>query len=992
MNPGLSECRELVKMMPAVYCTVGAYQFDVNSSDFRFVPENSTIGMLAPAGRVVCNVNGQYISRKQWYLPIKPGDIIIYQHIAHGGGGGSNPLRIVLMVVVLVASVYTGGLAAAYFGSTMAGSLAAAAVSIVGNMLINALVPLGPGSGSSTAQIQQPSPTYNASLQGNRARLGSSIPVRYGHELTYPDFASAPYIEFDDNNDQYFCANFVLGIGYYDIIGVYIDDTPIQNFKGIEVVRVGPGQAAVTDSTFPGEDDFTATLETADSRITSSIEIGGQDLVNADWIGPFTAVKSGQTAVAIYYDLIAPRGLGTVANDGTISSRTINFEVAVRPIDYFGRAVGEWTTTDALSISAASSTPQRRSYKTINLPNGSARYQVRMRRTSEKSDNGQHLNDLQWVGLRAQIDAPCGINRTDITGLAVRLKANEQLSQVAQQKIGVIARRLIPVWDSVLETWSAPVATRNPAHAFADILHNGTYGRGLNVNRIDVTTLEELAQLYEDRQDRFDYSYDSRITVDDALRIAARAGRAVPIFRRGAVYTMMRDAQPPGPIALYMPRNMEKDSFTVDYLLPTEETPDAVRLKYRSNKTWEEAVVIGQIYNDYVYAYNENERPVGIPEPSIVQDADLPGIQGNNHALREALYIVADAFYRRVRMSWTTEMEGLLPAYGSAVAIAHDISAWGQSGDFRSVVIDIDGFIDILESADPLNWENEEGEHYIRFIQPNGDVTEALPVINAGGTTFMQLVTPYQGTVYVGESNRERTKFVFGSLSEVTRLVRVIGLRPRSQTTVELAAVLEDDRVHLADLPYLPSPGQSEQDPPNTGGTADPNAGGGTPGSSPVINLSNQNLWITGNMAPSRQNPTVTITFGDDGVLNLAATDYLGIWFTLGDVANQWISPNPVTTVVTDKYEVMFVKYSAWASNGKEIADLTTDGFYVGTYDTWLSMSTDRSFGFAYPSGYTDGTVIQTQINVYIRDAATQENLAITSISADVRTYEPPSP
>ena len=59
----------------------------------------------------------------------------------------------------------------------------------------------------------------------------------------------------------------------------------------------------------------------------------------------------------------------------------------------------------------------------------------------------------------------------------------------------------------------------------------------------------------------------------------AGAGRAKP-YMQGGVMRFMRDQQQTIPVALFSMRNIVKGSFSVDYLMPTVDTADAVDVGY----------------------------------------------------------------------------------------------------------------------------------------------------------------------------------------------------------------------------------------------------------------------------------------------------------------------------------------------------------------------------------------------------------------------------
>ena len=818
----------LRRTMPARWARTGPLQVDIGPADFGLVAEFGCIGDYAPAGPCVCIINGQFISRRDWWQPVREGDVIVFAAVAHGGG--SNPLRLVLQIAIIAAAAYFAPYLTGEFGLLAGFSEAAVTAGLVaaGSYLVNSLLPLptigGFGGGAGSA----PSPTYSVQFSGNSARLGESIPQRFGQERFYPDYAAAPYNEFDAEDDEYFCAVLCLGGGEFNVLDVQLDDTDLRAFSDVQFAIVGPGQTGRTSS-FQTFDALADQALVADNIVTA-VEVNGQELVNNRWVGAFSPVRPGLEMDRVFIDLVFP-GLGRIQDDGDVDERTIEWSVRVRRIDLNNAPVTAWATLATESLTESTTEAVRRTYG-YDLPQP-GRYQVSLRRLTARSQNRRVLNDMVWSGLRGRL-TQAGVQRSDCTFIVVRARASEQLSGLSQRRINCMAQRLIPRYDSGLEAWDegpltvADNFTRNPAEIARYVMHL----RGLEDSRIDHATLDELRDLYDERQDRFDYSFDRRVSFDEALQTVAFAGRARAQLRRGAVYTLVRDEPQDMPVALFMPRNMDRDSFAVDFNLPTEETPEAIRFSYRDGSVWADRLVYGQVHNDRVYAYAAAEdgtplRPFGVPEPSRVQEERLVGIVGLKQALRTAAYTVAAAYYRRTRPSWTTNLEGLIPAYGSLVGLAHDASRWGQSGD----VANWDAETLTLTTTEPLTWV-PGGTHYVRLQTDAGGASEAILVTAGGEPNEMVLAEEPAAAPVFNRADRERTRYLFGELADVTRYARVEAIRPQAGMTVRMEAVIDDDRVHEADEAWLPGAGEL-QDPLGDG--TQPEDGDVDPYSSNVV-------------------------------------------------------------------------------------------------------------------------------------------------------------
>lgn len=648
----------------------------------------------------ICLVNGQPLLRRDWAIrPLAMQDVVVLVSLpgGGGGGGGSNPLRAVLSIAVMVMAPYAAaglmgygfgaaGLAAAQAAMGAIGfSLVAAGVSMVGMALVNALVPL-PSMNVPTAQVgQSPSPTYSLQAQGNAARLQQPVPVIYGHHRVFPDFGAMPYTEYADN-DQFLYQLLVIGQGEYVIHDIRIDDTPVRYFEEIETLIIPPGgqntlfnHDVVTASEVAGQEiwavgDPNAPQEPVNPDDPSSTDTQGEQ------IGPF-AVNPPQTQIdTIGVDIMLPRGLFYANDSGSQDAKTVRWQVRARPVDDNG-VPGAWITLAAEeTISAASSDVIRRSYLYAVTP---GRYEVQVSRLDTKDMSARAGHELRWDGLRGYLvnpQLPAGI-----TFLAMRLRATSNLSMRSSRQVNCLVTRKLPIWvppggqiyvprfmdwlfgktyrTSSGEWTTYTVATNSIAWAFADAVR-ADYGAKLGDDRIDLTTLAQMDATWTARGDAFNAVFDQKITVWEALTRIARCGRAVPILQ-GGVVRLLRDEPKTLPVARFTTANIVKGSFKLQYVMPGEETADAVTVEYFNPTTWK-----------------PDEVTVSLPgsaedNPAMV---NLFGCTSQAQAMREGKYIAAANRYRRRLITFRTEMEGLIPTFGDLIAISHDMPAQGIEG------------------------------------------------------------------------------------------------------------------------------------------------------------------------------------------------------------------------------------------------------------------------------------------------------------------------
>lgn len=740
---------------------------------------------LAPKTKqpFIAILNGRPILRAEWSRKIGNGDVLTFMVLPQGGGGGTNPLRTLLSLAVIVAAPYLASAAlgttfGAYAATALGGtttflSVAGGVIAAGGMMLVNALVPPPRLSASGlTAALASPSPTYSLQAQGNQARIDQPIPVLYGRNLIYPDFAAQPYIEFA-GNEQFLFQLHVIGQGEYDIEAIRIEDTPIANFDEIEYEIVPPNTAVTL---FP-------------TQVVTSIEVSGQELTwntdpdpdVGDIIGPFVANAADTNANVIGIDVILPRGIYIVDNQtGNLLDNTTTWRIEYRPIDADGNptGAGTWTAQNE-SFTGATTTPQRLSYRYSVNP---GRYEVRAYRTNAKSTGTSESNEILWGSLRSYLVS--SENYGGVTLLALRMQASNNLSQQASRKINVICTRKLPIWNGI--AWSANTATRNPAWALADIARS-SYGANLADARIDLAGLLTLANTLNARGDECNIIFDSQGTIWESLTTVARTARAFP-YVQGGILRFFRDQEETLPVGMFTPRNIVKNSLRLSYVMPSDESADSVDVEYFDELVWKWKTVRATLPGSTAL------QPVKVK---------LPGITNRQQAWREGMYMAACNRYRRRFVSFSTEMEGFIPSLGDLLTVTHDVPQWGQSSE----VVDFDDSTGEITLADDVTFTS--GTHYLAWrgrdgvpVGPFIAIATALPNV-VTLTNWSALTDPLPD---YGQT-RERSHVAFGPADAQWINARVMAIKPRGMEQCDLELVVESDFVHDADTGV--SPGSS---------------------------------------------------------------------------------------------------------------------------------------------------------------------------------------
>ena len=740
----------------------------------------------------ICLVNGKPVLRCAWNRKLRDGDIVMFVCLVQGdgGGGGSNPIATVAMIAVMVYAPELAGAMNTALGlslGTVGMTALTIGVEIAGAMLVNAL--FGPPIPPKQSLVPPPSPTYSLQARGNVARLQDPIPCQYGRMMVYPPYAADPYTEYAGNN-QYLYQLFCLGQGEFSIEAIRLLTTSITLYADVTYEVVPPGGAVTL---FP-------------SNVVTSSNVTGQELLTSNvpgsppnvTVGPFVANAPATQTNAIAIDIVLPRGLYYANDQGGLSALSVSWLVQAQLIDDNSNALGAWFTLGAESLTLATNTPQRLSYRySVTL----GRYQVQCTRTNAKDLSSRSANDLLWAAMRAYL--PGSQSYGDVTLIAMRMLATNQLSSATNGKINVICTRVLPTWNpntgwstlparaapdwSTTNGWASTYGTRSIAWALADCCR-ASYSAALPDARVDLNQLYVLDQTWSARGDYFDAVYDTRTTFWQALTQIARAGRAKP-YPQAGIYHFVRDQLQSLPVALFTPRSIVQGSFKAVYLMPTEQTPDAVIVQYVDSLTWLPATVLCQLPNSTAI------------RPAMLQ---LFGVTDRNHAWREGMYEAACNRWRRKLPQWQTEMEGFIPSFGDLVAVSHDMPQWGQSGEVLAVsgIALSNGVVTgtppiVIAVSEPLTFTAGQ-QHYICFRRTNGSMSgpwTCSPGLDANQVILTQTpdMIPYTG------SSQELTHFAFGPGQSYAENVLIRSVRPRNDHIVEIMAVGDNPLVHSAD-------------------------------------------------------------------------------------------------------------------------------------------------------------------------------------------------
>jgi hypothetical protein len=706
--------------------------------------ESTYPGFIEFENPTVCILNGVPLMRKDWSREIRGDDVINFVGCV-GYVGLVIALVIAIIAIVLVTVL---------------------------------LAPTTPG------ELPASDPVFSTNGQKNAIRLGEPIEVNYGRNRIYPSLASRPFFRYFDN-DQFQYSLFCIGQGYYDVEQILIGNTDIGSFQEVEYELLDPG-------------DSTTLFRT---NVFTSPEAGGQTLfatnepefVAPGWVGPFVADPTGTTVNRIEIDLSYPRGVyHQKKKSGDMQAISLTVEFQKRLIDDSGNPLGPFTSLFTYTLTAATTTPQR---KTRAVAVAAGRYEVRGRYSGFKPLLDTRTGYVVvWEGMRGFIIG----NEPDfgnVTLLAVKIKATNNLNSRTQEQFNVIATRKLPIRDSSggPTSFTDPVPTRSIVWAFVDIFRSN-YGARITDDRFfDWDTLEALDAYYESRNEHFDWTFRDAITIWEAAKAIARVGRAIPLLS-GSKITLRRDGPLEVPVTLFSPDNMVKGSFTWDIKLWEPNEFDSVSVEYTDPDT----------------GYKQEQVLCVLPDSNATTDNPeeirIPGIQDRNHAYREGLYYLAVKRFLRENMSFDTGLEGYIPSYGDLVAVAHDVPRWGQSGYILAVEDESNGIFR-LHVSEPLSFEASGQIYQIILRGKAGEVIGPFTAIETADPKVVIIDLPEQSEEFdfLLGGTTEPMLFLFGVAGTGTKYGKVVRMEPQGGERIKMTLVGEEPIIHSFDSLEAPA-------------------------------------------------------------------------------------------------------------------------------------------------------------------------------------------
>lgn len=716
-------------------------------------------------------VDGKSIPLEEWpyYEPIIGSTIQVT--VVPRGGIGRALLSVVVMIAAVVTAVVTFGLASPLLGATMAyvvAGLAAVAVSTIGLLVINALIPppVPKLPHEPTAQEQDESKTKFITGGRNRYAPYEPVPRVFGKRRMSPPYAALPYTEVI-GDEQYLRAIFLWGYGPLKITDIKIGETPIGYFDGV-TIQTKEGWPTDTPQTLYTNDCFEESLNVA---LTFA---GGAE------------IRTTQANIdAFSFDITCPKGLYQMNDQGYKQGTSVWFYMAYRKVGDVS-----WTPIGSYAVWSNKTSAVRRGYYIPVPDNG--QYELFIQRstpdsTDVKLSDETYLTALRSIKFMNPISFPHPIAIT-----AVRIKASDQLHGTLDELNGVVSS-VLPDWDTDTQTWIER-ETANPASAFREVLQGKANTRALSDERVDLEQLQHWHEVCEENEWELNYIFDSKQSVHQVLRKIASVGRASPTsVVSNTKWGVIIDEPQDTPIQHFGTDNSW--GFQSEIIYP--ELPHAFKCPFDNREEdWEQDERI--VYAD---GYDQSTA-------TKFETLELIGITDKDHIYKVARYHLADAILRRENYSFYADIEQIRCTRGSLIRVTHDVVLWGlATGRVTERETDGSGNLTAI-SLDFYAQMEEDVDYNIRVRMQNGDsalydiLTDPINRHTAPlGVDRVVFKTP----VPVTEDQPQIGDLVmFGEKGTESKELLVRAVKPRSDLSAQIVCQDYDPAVYTADQGPIP--------------------------------------------------------------------------------------------------------------------------------------------------------------------------------------------
>lgn len=621
---------------------------------------------------------------------------------------GKFALRSILQIVVSIAAIALGqfwaaslGFVSGTIGFSVVSGLIGIGVSVLGNLLINALIP------PEKPQTQERENRYAISGWRNRLDREGAVPAVLGRIRYAPPFGALSHSEIV-GNWLYIRSLFNFGYGRLSLDGLRIGETSISEYDEVSTESTAGLSGDAPISLFPqqvAEETIGAELTRPYPRNDLGEIISGSTAEETPVTRTTGADASGASIIFGW-----PAGLYASNDKGGTNATTVSLKIQHRPVTPDDAAA--WTDVTTLDVKARSLEAFYRQHSWTFPTRG--RWEIRVIMLTPEATDIKVQQRTTWAALQTiRPEYPIAFGKP-LSLVGLRIKATHQLNGQLDN-FSAEASRICLDYDHTTGSWIER-ATSNPASIYRYVLQSPANPRPASDAGIDLDQLADWHDFCRVKGLKFDAVIDDpSLSIGDVLRQVAAAGRATK-RHDGMRWGVVIDRPQTLVVDHINPRNAYNMRVTRTYIRP----PHGFRVKFLDAT------------NDYKPA----ERLVPWPGHSgpitLTEALDLPGKTDPAEIWREARRRMYEALYRPDIYEASQDSPVRVATRGDLVMLSMDILDRTQA---TARVRTVEGRL--IELSDPVTMD--AGVTYALRFRVFGDAEDTI------GTSVVRTVTTVPG-------------------------------------------------------------------------------------------------------------------------------------------------------------------------------------------------------------------------------------------------------
>ncbi|SCX30477.1 hypothetical protein DSM25558_4968 [Agrobacterium sp. DSM 25558] len=533
---------------------------------------------------------------------------------------GKNALKSILSIVVAIAAVALGQFWAIPVASALGISTGLAAgliglgVTVIGNLLINALIPPPKPPQSLNAENR-----YSITGWRNRLEPDAAVPLPLGTTRYAPPFGAYTYSEIV-GDWQYLRCLFCFGYGPLSLSGFQIGDTSLSEYDEVDIqVREGrPDDEPL--SMFPRqvmEESVGAELLMPYPRDDRGEIISGSSPEEDRVVRTTGGDASGASVILAW-----PGGLVRFNDKGNPVNHTVTIRIDQRRID-----AEEWQAVKTITVRARKLEAFYRQH-TWTFPTR-GRWQVSCTMLTAETNDSKIQQRTSWAGLQTiRPEYPLNFPHP-LALVALRIKATHQLNGQLDNFNALVSRPCLD-YEHTSGAWIER-ETKNPASLYRYVFQSPANPKAVSDTALDLEALADWHDFCRLKDLKYDRVIEEKTTtLRDLLTEIAAAGRGSP-RHDGLKWSVTIDRPDKLRVDHVSPRNSYDLRISRSYVEP----PDGFRVSFQDAT------------NDYKAA----ERIVPWPGKEagsllLLEELELPGKTDPDEIYLEARRRMYEATHR----------------------------------------------------------------------------------------------------------------------------------------------------------------------------------------------------------------------------------------------------------------------------------------------------------------------------------------------------------